>query len=104
MVRSFASLQTTFKLLYTANWYWNCVVAIITIVCLTLLEYPHPEEVDVRVFTAEGILLASTPFTYYDLNNSDLMLHILSQQLQSYFPAGTPGAGGMQVSVNWLMV
>ena len=67
---------------------------------LSQLEYPHPEEVDVRVYTTEGILLASTPFTFYDISrhNSDMMLQILSQQLQSYFPGGTANAGGVSVS------
>lgn len=66
---------------------------------LLILEYPLAEEVDLRVFTAEGLLIATTPFTYYELqqHNSDIMLQLLSQHLQSYFPPvlgqGTGGAG-----------
>lgn len=65
--------------------------------CVSPPEYPQAEEVDLRVFTAEGLLIASTPFIYYELphHNSDMMLHILSQQLHNYFPVGQGAGGGV---------
>lgn len=48
------------------------------------------------MFTAEGLLIATTPFTFFELqqHNSDMMLHLLNQHLQSYFPMGQGAVGG----------
>lgn len=60
-------------------------------------KYPIAEECYVRVFN-DNVLLAMTTFTFYQLQqpNSDMMLHLLSNQLQGYFnPMSQSGHGGM---------
>ena len=67
------------------------------------LVYPYPEEVEVRVYNYNQII-ARTTFVFYQpsvqLPPSDMILQILSSQLQSHFPGGAGMLGGANGSSN----
>ena len=67
-------------------------------------KYPIPEEVELRVH-CEQQPIAATTFTFYQhMPPSDMILQILSSQLQSHFPgqppmggSGNSGSGGQNI-------
>lgn len=66
---------------------------------LIVLEFPYPEEVELRVYNYNQII-ARTTFMFYQRTiqmppPSDMILQILSSQLQSHFPGGSNGIGGL---------
>ncbi len=61
------------------------------------IEYPYPEQVEIRVYNYNQVI-ARTDFMFYQRTvqmppPSDMILQILSSQLQSHFPGG--GSNGM---------